>query len=74
MESKSRTESGGKIKHAETLGGEYIFQATFAYAESVRGLLREFTAVLGETANWACSLHTTFRRRALDQLSNRTAV
>jgi hypothetical protein len=32
MESKSRTESGGKIKHAETLGGEYIFQATFAAA------------------------------------------
>jgi hypothetical protein len=40
MESKSRKGSDGKIKHAETLGDEYIFQATFAYAESVRGLLR----------------------------------
>ena len=73
MESKSRKGSDGKIEHAETLGGEYIFQATSAYAESVRGLLREFTAVL-EKLQTGLVPSTTFCRRALDQLSNRTAV
>jgi hypothetical protein len=34
MESKSSAESNGKIKHAETLGGEYIFQATSTYSFS----------------------------------------
>jgi hypothetical protein len=35
MKSKPRKSNDGNIKHAKTLGGGYIFQATSVYAESV---------------------------------------
>jgi hypothetical protein len=73
MKSKPIKNNDGNLKHAETLGGEYIFQATSAFGEYVRGLLRQFTAVL-EKLQTGLVPSATFCRRALDPLSNRTAV
>jgi hypothetical protein len=53
MESKSRTESDETIKHVETLGGEYIFQATSAAACSLCRLSNRTGALP--------SLHCIFR-------------